>query len=316
MANPAPDPNPALDPNQNDTSFGAPPLPSGRWITLPGRGELFIREAGVRRGHAPTLVLLHGWTATADLNFFPLYSALGANHHVVSFDLRGHGRGLRSPDGFRLSDCADDVAALAAALAVGSEADPPRLVVVGYSMGGLVAQLVWQRHRGLVAGLVLCSTSRNFRGAAGDVAYFSGLAALAAALRLAPGPVRERAFARFLERRRESLGLGPWGQAELAGHDVLQVAEAGAAIGTFSSHHWIGQVDVPCAVVVTTADTKIPPHRQRKLAAAIPGAAVFEVEGDHHACPRQPERFLGPFLAAVDHVLDQMDQAGRAPHPQ
>jgi pimeloyl-ACP methyl ester carboxylesterase len=39
-----------------------------------------------------------------------------------------------------------------------------RLTVVGYSMGGMVAQLLWRRHPERVAGLVLCATARNVRG--------------------------------------------------------------------------------------------------------------------------------------------------------
>ena len=258
---------------------------------------MFVREAGRRRRHRPTIVLLHGWTATADLNFFPLYGPLTDEHHVVALDLRGHGRGLRGEDRFRLSDCADDIATLAGVL--GIEA----IVPFGYSMGGLVAQLLWQRHRRLVRGLVLCSTSRNFRGSAGDQLYFAGLSGLATASRLAPGPLREQAFARYLEGRIGKLGLTPWGISELAGHDFRMVLEAGAAIGTFSSHRWIGDVDVPTAVVVTTADTKIAAHRQRKLAAAIPGAVTFEIDADHHACPRQPERFLPACRSALEHVM-------------
>lgn len=265
-------------------------------VALAERGELFVREAGERRAGRPTLVLLHGWTATADLNWFPVYGPLAERHHVIALDLRGHGRGLRRPERFRLADCADDVAALAEAL------DLQCVIPVGYSMGGLVAQLVWHRHPDRVAGLVLCATSRNFRGSPGDHVYFGGLSGLAAASRLAPGPLKEQAFARYLEARIGTLGLTPWGVAELARHEFRTVLEAGAAIGTFSSHRWVGDIDVPTAVVVTTADTKIAPHRQRKLAAAIAQAAVFEVDADHHACPRQAERFLPVFLDAVAHV--------------
>ena len=49
---------------------------------------------------------------------------------------------------FRLEDCADDIAALLAALGV------DRCIAVGYSMGGPIAQLLWQRHPHLVDGLV------------------------------------------------------------------------------------------------------------------------------------------------------------------
>ncbi len=257
--------------------------------------EMWLRETGIRRHGLPTLVLLHGWTATADLNFFPLYQPLARDHHVVALDLRGHGRGLR-PDRFTLEDCADDVAAVARAL------DLPAVVPVGYSMGGLVAQLVWRRHRALVAGLVLCSTSRNFRGTPGDQAYFNGVSAMALASRFAPPPMRARAFARFLDSRVTTLDLSEWGLAELARHDFQLVLEAGAATGRFSSHDWAGAIDVPTSVVVSSADTKIPPHRQRKLAAAIPGAAVFEVDGDHHVCPRQPERFVPALRQALAHA--------------
>ncbi|MEZ5265934.1 MAG: alpha/beta fold hydrolase [Acidimicrobiales bacterium] len=225
---------------------------------MAGRGELFVREVGRPRPDRPSLVLLHGWTATADLNFFPLYAPLRRDgRHVVAFDLHGHGRGLRRPDRFRLGDCADDAAAVAAALGLS------RIVPVGYSMGGLVAQLLWQRHRDLVAGLVLCATSRNFRGNAGDHLYFGGLTGLAAAARLAPGPLREQAFARYLDARMDRSALTPWAVAELARHDFRTVLEAGAAIGAFTSHRWAPDIDVPTAVVVTTGDTKIPPHRQR-----------------------------------------------------
>lgn len=243
-------------------------------------------------------MLLHGWTATADLNFFPLFQPLARDHHVVAFDQRGHGRGLR-PNRFTLEGCADDVAAVALAL------DLPAVVPVGYSMGGLVAQLAWRRHRDLVAGLVLCATSRNFRGGPGDQVYFSGVSAIALASRWAPPAVRDRAFARFVDSRMAVLDLSPWGLAEMSGHDFHLVAEAGAAIGRFSSHDWAGAIDVPTAVVLTSADTKIPPHRQRKLAAAIPDAAVFEVDGDHHVCPRQPERFVPALIDAVAHVTSR-----------
>ena len=134
-----------------------PAVPRGRHLWLDGRGRTFVRELAGPAG-APTLVLLHGWTATADLNWWTSYGPLAEHFHVVAIDHRGHGRGLRSPEPFRLEQCADDVAALAAALGRN------RIVPVGYSMGGPIAQLVWRRHRDLVDGLVLCATSATFQG--------------------------------------------------------------------------------------------------------------------------------------------------------
>src|SRR6266566_6327264 len=126
-------------------------------VTLPGRGVTVVREWPGPPG-ASTIVLLHGVTLTADLNWSGVLPTLGRHFRVIAFDQRGHGRGIQPGRWFRLEDCADDVACLAGVL--GAE----RVTAVGYSMGGLVAQLLWRRHPDLVDGLVLCSTGRNFRG--------------------------------------------------------------------------------------------------------------------------------------------------------
>ena len=81
-------------------------------------------------------MLLHGWTATADLNWFMCYEQLGEHFRVIALDHRGHGRGIRTKRQFKLSDCADDAAALADQLGI------EKFIPVGYSMGGTVAQLV------------------------------------------------------------------------------------------------------------------------------------------------------------------------------
>ena len=77
----------------------APPgvrLPPGRRVDLPGRGTTFVRELPGPPG-APVVVLLHGWTVSADLNWFACYEALGRRYRVLAIDHRGHGRGLRAP---------------------------------------------------------------------------------------------------------------------------------------------------------------------------------------------------------------------------
>ena len=94
-----------------------PPLPPGRPVDLPGRGTTFVREQAGPPG-APTLLLLHGWTATGDLNWCTAFPALGRRWRVISIDHRGHGRGIRDGRAFSLEDCADDAAALLAVLGV------------------------------------------------------------------------------------------------------------------------------------------------------------------------------------------------------
>lgn len=284
----------------------APPLPPGRPLELPGRGTTFVRDLPGPRG-APAVLLLHGWTASADLNWFPSYFPLARRFRVVAMDHRGHGRGIRTSRRFRLEDCADDAAAVVEALGL------RRVIAVGYSMGGPVAQLLWHRHRRLVDGLVLCATSRNFRGDPRERVWFSLLPGVALAARVAPAPMRERVADRVLTNRLDGGPLSTWAVDELRRNDPVALAHAGHAIGRFSSREWIGEVDVPTAVVVTEDDRVVPPHRQRKLAAAIPGATVHPVRGDHGVCVAAPRRFVPVLLQACSTVAARVSAATVAP---
>jgi 3-oxoadipate enol-lactonase len=273
-----------------------PPLPPGRVVDLPGRGRTFARIGEGPPG-APTVLLLHGWTASADLNWFRCYAPLQRRFNVVAIDHRGHGRGIRSPlRPFSLGDCADDAAALAEQLGI------RHLIAVGYSMGGPIAQLLWKRHPELVDGLVLCATSRNFGRSLPERAMFTSLLGLSGVARVTPGVVRRQVAGRILGTRLDATPLGQWVAAELQRNDPATVLQAGWSIGRFSSAEWIGRVDVPTAVVVTTHDSVVSPARQMRLAQAIPGAQVIKVAGDHGVCVTDPQRFVPALLTALQRV--------------
>ncbi len=139
-------------------------VPLTRRVELPGRGITRVWEYAGPDG-AETLVLIHGVAGTAELDWEMVFAPLARHFRVVAADLRGHGDGIGLRARFRLEDCADDLAALAGVL------DIPRFAAVGYSMGGIVAQLLYKRHASLVSGLVLCSTASGVRGSpAGDLA--------------------------------------------------------------------------------------------------------------------------------------------------
>jgi 3-oxoadipate enol-lactonase len=275
-----------------------PGVPPGRPLTLPGRGTTWVREAGPGAPGSPALVLLHGWTVTAALNWVHAFEPLAAEFRVVALDHRGHGRGI-APSRvrrFRFDDCADDVVALADALGI------ERVVPVGYSMGGPVAALTWRRHPSRVAGLVLCATSRRFPAPSGprpvgmDMAVRGGALGVAAALRSAPPALRQRANAAMLERR--AAQLPDWALAEVSGNDPAAIVEAFAELRGFDAAPWIGEIDVPTAVLVTMRDQVVPPARQLELADEVPGAAVWQVDGDHTACVSQRAAFVPALVEA------------------
>jgi pimeloyl-ACP methyl ester carboxylesterase len=278
----------------------APQLPLGERLRLPGRGTTFIRRIDGPPG-APVLFLLHGWTASADLNWFPAYEALGRRFSVVAMDHRGHGRGIRSWRPFRLEDCADDVAAVCRALGL------DHIIPVGYSMGGPIAQLTWRRHRHLVDGLVLCATSRSFaRRTAASRTLFASLMGLSLAARLTPPAVRRTVTDRVVGDRVVGMPVAEWGVRELRRGDPATILQAGTAIGGFRSHEWIGGVDVPTAVVVTTRDQLVAPARQLSLARAIPGATVHAVHGDHGVCVSDPRTFVPALVQACTDVATRI----------
>lgn len=274
----------------------APQLPPGRTIELPDRGTTFIRETGDPT--SPALILLHGLTASADLNWFTAFGPLSRQYRVIAMDQRGHGRGIRLRGRqFRLEDCADDVAALADVLGIS------RFVPVGYSMGGAVAQLVVKQHPARAAGLVLCATSRNFTSGRPQGRFaFGALASASAVVRLTPMAVRRQVAATFMRGRSRDGAMASWVRAELLRNDPAAVLQAAGALGRFSSRDWLGNFDLPAAVVVTTQDRLVSPVRQFRLADSIRGATVHTVAADHGACAMRADLFIPALLAACESV--------------
>lgn len=286
-----------------------PGLPPARILAVPGHGELFVRDTGPVEGDpdAPTVLLLHGWLFPADLNWFTVYDRLAASARVLALDHRGHGRGTRPSQPFRLRHVADDAAALLRHLGV------ERAVVVGYSMGGPVAMLLQRRHPDLVLGLVLAATAATFSATLKDRLLWRGLNALQLTLRLLPRHWAERISTAQAAGRlpfevsrmitpdlpEDVTALLPWMVGELDRGSAEDLAEAGRELARFDARDHLGAIRAPTAVIVTTEDRLVRPVRQRELAAGIPGAVVFELAADHNV----PLSQAGEFGAALDAAL-------------
>jgi 3-oxoadipate enol-lactonase len=243
-------------------------MPPARTLIVPGRGELFLRDT---EGNGPTVMLLHGWMADADLNWCGAYGDLAAaGYRVLAIDHRGHGRGLRALTPFRLADCAGDAAAVIKQLGVA-----PALVV-GYSMGGAIAQLVVRDYPEVVAGLVLSGTAQHWQDPRTRRA-FKALGALGLALSIAPRATWSAGF------RRAGLRDSPeaaWALSEVIRHSATDIVEAGRELGRFDSRPWLRPLPIPAAVVLTTRDELVAPGKQLRLAAALQ-APVFEAPITH-----------------------------------
>jgi 3-oxoadipate enol-lactonase len=239
------------------------------------------------------VLLLHGWIATADLNWWNAYAELGRYFRVIAMDLRGHGRGLRGTRRFSFADCAGDAAVTLSILGAAPA------IVVGYSMGGPIAQVTWRDHPTAVRGLVLCATSGHFRSSRRE---HNLLTAIAYGVAYSPPSARRRLLAYYLARARREDVYSEWLMSELAGHRMSDVLAAGRELHRFDSSSWIGAVDVPTACLVMQRDDIVPPNRQYALAAAIPGASVRELDADHLACARNGDVFVTSLVAACREV--------------
>ena len=110
---------------------------------------LCYEESG--RG-APSLLFAHGWCCD-HTHFAPLVAHYGRRHRVVAVDLRGHGASDKPEQDYTVEGFADDLAWLCDRLAL------VRPVVVGHSLGGVVALDLAARYPDLPAAIVLLDSS-------------------------------------------------------------------------------------------------------------------------------------------------------------
>lgn len=254
-----------------------PWLPPGHTAVLDGRGEVFYRHHQHADLAAPTLLLLHGWTASADVQFFTVYEALARDFSFVAIDHRGHGRGMRPAQRFELEDAADDAAALVEQLGVGP------VLLVGYSMGGPLSLLLAQRHPQLVNGLVVAATALEWNATFGERLRWKTVRMLSPILRSWAYPSWLRTGLMRMSRR--SAAVEPyveWLAGELSRNSAVHLVHAGQALSRYDAAKWAQTLGVPAGMLITTRDHLVKPRKQRLLAAAL-GADVIELAGDHLA---------------------------------
>ena len=275
-----------------------PWLPPGHTAVLEGRGEVFYRHHRHSDPQAPTLLLLHGWTASADLQFFSAYGALAAKYSYVAIDHRGHGRGMRSSASFALDDAAADAAALVRQLDVGPVA------LVGYSMGGPLALLIARDHPDIARAIVVQATALEWNATFAERVRWKTVRVVGPVLRSWTYPRWVRlAMRKLLGADHPNAPFAGWLAEELHRNDAFAMVQAGQALSRFDARPWAGELDLPAASLVTTADRLVKPRKQRALAEAL-HAKVEEVHGDHLSALVNPAEYTAATLTLLAHVLD------------
>jgi pimeloyl-ACP methyl ester carboxylesterase len=222
------------------------------------------------------VVLLHGLTATRRYVVMGSGALARAEHRVVSYDARGHGRSSPAPEpkAYRYGDLGRDL------LAVLDEFDIDRAVLAGASMGAHTALWLALAQPERVAGLVVITPGYDPE-TVGDKERLARWDALASGL-------RDGGVDGFIEAYGEPRVPSPWREnvvkvmrQRLALHEHPEaVADALSVVPRsrpFQRLEDLGQVAVP-AVVVASADEPDPEHPQalaEAYARAIPNARLI-----------------------------------------
>jgi len=275
-----------------------PWMPDSRIVSVPHRGEFFVRYAQHENPQAPVVVLLHGWTGNADINFFPVYAELAQQYSVLAVDHRGHGRGLRTNDRFTLEDCADDVVAIMDQLGIAS------VTAVGYSMGGPIAMLMSKRHPVRVHSLVLCATALEWSATRNERARWKIGRVVSPLFRIFSTPrLIDRYIKGKIPRSSSAASLRPWLVSEIRRNDSWTMNQAGRTLSKYDARPWAGTLGVPTVSIVTSRDALVAPNKQQALAQATQ-ATVIEIDGDHLVNWQKPEVFTAAVVDAIRRVRE------------
>lgn len=271
----------------------------GRRPLVPGRSPS-SRPVGRR-----PILLVHGQPGRGE-DWQQVIDRLGRPSRVLAPDRPGY-------DGRPALSMAANATELAELLGEGG----PRAIVVGHSYGGGIALLLAARWPQRVAGLVLVA---SIGGEGSVVAVDRVLAApmvgptLSTAALVASAWIGPR-----LRRRLTGLGLGP---AQVLARYLPDDGSAAALADAHARRSFAVEqralvaelpavrqaaaaVRCPVVVVVGTRDRIVPPKAGARLAASIPGSALWSVAGAGHFLPHDAPGTVARAVATVSAELSR-----------
>ena len=279
------------------TGCGHGPRPFEARAHVPPVGH--TRIAWYERGQGSPLVMLTGTDSTMAEWDPALLRLLSRRHRLILFDYPGVGRsGPWHGDSF--DSLADATAGLMRAIGV------PRADVLGWSMGGFVAQRLAVDHPGAVSHLILAGTnpggSHTVLGSPRAQAIDSEPhPSDSDILRELYPPNRQAEGRRFLRRlvRASQSGEIPDDFHVPAATADAQVAAEDPWLRSNRNYRQLAGVGAPTLAAAGVADPVVPPVNLRRIAARIPRSRLLVFPGahaflfqDHRAFARAADEFL------------------------
>jgi len=244
----------------------------GRTVFI-GDQEFLVREAGPV--DASPVVLIHGLGGSSVGEWYRIGPRLAERRRLILIDHRSHGLSPLATDPYDVEDVADEIAAILDRIGIGSTD------VVGYSMGGTIAQALAARHPGRVRRLVLIATFAAFPQHRRRALTFGALVTRAWE-RLTGLGTPEVRTGYLLRAGAVEHKHSRWLWQETHRRHPDAGAQSTLATVRFSSIDWVGRLDVPTLVIVPTRDMLVPAQWQLELASLIPDSKTVEIEGAHH----------------------------------
>jgi pimeloyl-ACP methyl ester carboxylesterase len=234
------------------------------------------------RGDGPPVLFIHGFPLAGEM-WRPTVERLGDRWRCIVPDLRGHGQSSVS-ESVTIAQFAADLAELLDKLGENQPA-----VVVGLSMGGIIAFDFFRRHRARVRALVLVDTRANAETAEG-IARRNALAdaALRDGSRVVADAMIDAVFAPGVSPALRAYWYDLMSRTPPAG-----VAAAARALARREeSFSTLPQIDCRTLVVVGAEDSLTPVETLREIHEGIRGSRFAIIPAAGHLPPvEQPEQF-------------------------
>lgn len=248
-----------------------------------------------RRGRGPAIVFLHGIGGGAE-SFDAQLRAFGQDRLAAAWDMPGYGA---SPP-----CAAPGFDAWAQALADGlDDLGVTDCVLVGHSIGGMIAQTFVARHPGRVRALVLSATSPAFGSPDGDFQRAFIASRLGPLDRGASMAMLAEDFVPGLVGRAAPPAAREAARATMARVPPESYRAAMEALVRFDARASLPGIACPTLLLAGEDDTSAPPRVMERMAAKITGAEFVCIPGmGHLGNLEQPEAFnaaIARFLAAA-----------------
>jgi 3-oxoadipate enol-lactonase len=252
--------------------------PAGREIKMRYAEVNGIKIAFDIRGSGPPLILIMGYRLNSRAWPLDFIGALAERFKVVLFDNRGTGLSDKPIFGYELSNMAKDVCGLLDHLEIA------RANVLGYSMGGAIAQELVCRYPERVISLVLCATLCGGRRAVyarptvmSIMHDLDGLDPADAARRIWTVTYEPQYLAANVDKVERQM------QRELETPTPLHAADLQfQAFVDFDTSEALSSVSTPTLIMTGDGDVLIPPRNSEVMAELIPDAQLVILRGFAH----------------------------------